>query len=133
MPRLPVEWRFLRTAWIHACVLTGDDEAATGLVESTLDTVAARRDPMSARRCRRLFFANLYRAGIDLPRLDGCAGGFSAFHHLEEPGRTALVLLYLRAGPPDEIADVVGRHERELPDILASARSALEKSLPVAP
>jgi hypothetical protein len=43
-----------------------------------------------------------------------------------------LSLLYLRLFSVDELADVLGKSEKELPDILAGARGALSGKWPAA-
>lgn len=137
MTNLPKEWRFLRSGWIYAFVLTGREAAATGMVSKALQGVAARNDLVSSKRRRRLFFAMLFREGQKIPRHSEPAGEkyatLSALHQIQEPGRSALALLHLRLFDPDQIAVIIGKTEKELPSILASARgefSKLEAPLP---
>jgi hypothetical protein len=80
-----------------------------------------------------LFFARLLREAGGLPRVSaedfsGPAGLFP-FHELQEPGRSALSLLYLRLLTPEQLADVIGRPEKDLPKILSMARSELSQKL----
>ena len=137
MSHLPKDWRFLRPAWIYALVLSGTSEKATELVGSVFREISARHDVVTSRRRRRLFFAKLVREGGGLTRVSG--SGFSgppglfAFHELQEPGRSALALLYFRLFSPEQLADVIGRPEKDLPAILATAREELGQKLPATP
>jgi len=104
------------------------------LLESVFRELSARHDVVTARRRRRLFFAKLLREAGSLPRLaqadfSGPAELFP-FHELQEPGRSALVLLYFRLFPPEQLANVVGRPEKDLPAILSDARTELAQKLP---
>ena len=135
MSNLPKEWRFLRAAWVYALVLTGQEHAATGMVSNALQGIAHRHDVVSTKRRRRLFFAMLFRKGEKNP-CGACGGlpgdnGLAAFHQLEEPGRSALSLLYLHIFPADEIADILGTSEKELAGILTKARADLSEKIPV--
>lgn len=133
MSHLPKEWRFLRPAWIYALVLAGTSAGATELVGTVFSQISSRHDVVTSRRRRRLFFAKLVREAGRLPRVS--EGDFSGsaelfrFHELQEPGRSALVLLYLRLFTSEQLADVIGRPEKELPAILASARAELGQKL----
>lgn len=131
MPQLPKDWRFLRSGWIYALVLTGGESAATELVSKALKGVAERNDIVSSRRRRRLFFAMLCREGQKVPRNTAAEGGLNSIlarlHTLQEPGRSALALLHLRLFDPDQIAVIIGRTEKELPDILLAAREEFSK------
>jgi len=137
MTNLPKEWRFLRSGWIYACVLTGREVAATEMVSKALQGVAARNDLVSLRRRRRLFFAILFREGQKIPRqAEPAEGKYStlvSLHKIQEPGRSALALLHLRLFDPDQIAVIIGKTEKELPTILTAAReefSKIETTLP---
>lgn len=134
MSHLPKEWRFLRPAWIYALVLAGTPAKATELAGAVFGEISGRHDVVTSRRRRRLFFAKLLREAGGLPRVaaadfTGPAGLFP-FHALQEPGRSALVLLYFRIFTPEQLADVIGRPEKELPAILAAARAELAENLP---
>jgi hypothetical protein len=135
MSNLPKEWRFLRAAWVYALVLTGREHAATGMVANALQDIANRHDVVSTKRRRRLFFAMLFREGEKKPR--GAGGGsanedgLAVFHRLEEPGRSAISLLYLHLFPAEEIADILGTSEKELAGILTRARAELSGNLSV--
>lgn len=126
MSHLPKEWRFLRSAWIYAHVLTGQPETATTLVVETLQSIAGRADVVSPRRRKRLFFSTLFRASGTHPQkphpIAGAPPAVKAFHALSEPGRSALTLLYLRVFTPDELAGVLGKTQIELADVLQSTR-----------
>ena len=96
--------------------------------------ISSRHDVVTSRRRRRLFFAKLMREAGSLPRISetefsGPSGLFS-FHQLQEPGRSALSLLYFRLFSPEQLADVIGRPEKDLPEILAMARAELAQKLP---
>ena len=96
--------------------------------------LSSRHDVVTSRRRRRLFFAKLLREAGSLPRVSeddftGPAGLFP-FHQLQEPGRSALSLLYFRLFTPEQLADVIGRPEKDLPEILAKARAELAQKLP---
>lgn len=136
MSHLPKDWRFLRAGWVYALILTGREDAATKMVEGALQGIIRRHDVVSVKRRRRLFFAMLFREGRNLPCVGEGAGervgGLRFFHELAEPGRSALSLLYLRLFSVDELADVLGKSEKELPDILAGARGALSGKWPAA-
>lgn len=131
MPQLPKDWRFLRSGWIYAFVLTGSDAAATELVSKALKGVAERNDLVSSRRRRRLFFAMLYREGQKIARnADAMSGSnpiLTRLHGIPEPGRSALALLHLRLFDPDQIAVIIGKTEKELPGILSAAREDFSK------
>ena len=134
MSHLPKDWRFLRPAWIYALVLSGTTAKASELVSMVFGEISARHDVVTSRRRRRLFFAKLMREAASLPRVSetefsGPAGLFS-FHQLQEPGRSALSLLYFRLFSPEQLADVIGRPEKDLPAILATARAELAQKLP---
>lgn len=134
MAHIPKDWRFLRTAWVYALVLSGRSSTATELVLSVLRDIGGRHDVVTSRRRRRLFFAKLLREAGGLPRLNATdfEGGpeLHAFHGLQEPGRSALALLYFRCFAPEQLADVLGRPEKELPGILAAARAELASHPP---
>ena len=137
MTTLPKEWRFLRSGWIYAFVLTGQSSAATEIVSKALQGVAARNDLVSSKRRKRLFFATLFREGQKIPRHTKPAeekySTLSILHKIQEPGRSALALLHLRLFDPDQIAVIIGKTEKELPAILTAAReefSKLEAPLP---
>ena len=96
--------------------------------------LSSRHDVVTSRRRRRLFFAKLLREAGSLPRVSeddftGPSGLFS-FHQLQEPGRSALSLLYFRLFTPEQLADVIGRPEKDLPAILEKARAELAQKLP---
>ena len=133
MSQLPKEWRFLRAAWVYALVVTGRSHAATELVSSTLGTLAGRQDIASPKRLKRLFFANLRRESFKPEQIseEEFAGdrGLWAMHQLSEPGRSALLFLHLRIFPTDQLADVLGKSENELPEILSTARAELATKL----
>jgi hypothetical protein len=134
MTRLPKDWRFLRPAWIYALVLSGAPSKASELVRIVLGEISGRHDVVTSRRRRRLFFAKLLREAASLPRVS--ESDFSGpkelftFHQLQEPGRSALSLLYFRLFTPEQLADVIGRPEKDLPAILATARAELARKLP---
>lgn len=137
MSQLTKEWRFLRSGWIYAFVLTGRQAAATELVSKALKEVAERNDLVSSRRKRRLFFAMLFREGQKIPRLpapvDESHPVLSRLHAIQEPGRSALALLHLRLFDPDQIAVIIDKTEKQLPEILIAARddfSKIETSTP---
>jgi hypothetical protein len=44
---------------------------------------------------------------------------------LPEPGRSALTLCHMGLFPIDQIADIVGKHEKDLPELLVATRAAL--------
>jgi hypothetical protein len=131
MTNLPKEWRFLRSGWLYAFVLTGREAAATEMVSKALQGVAARNDLVSSRRRRRLFFAILFREGQKIPRQAEPAEGkypiLAGLHRIQEPGRSALALLHLRLFDPDQIAVIIGKTEKELPAILTAAREEFSK------
>lgn len=137
MSQLPKEWRFLRSAWVYALVVTGRSHAATELVSSTLGTLVGRQDIVSPKRLKRLFFASLRRESFKPEQVneEEFAGdrGLWAMHQLSEPGRSALLLLHLRIFPTDQLADVLGKSENELPEILSAARAELATKLAPAP
>lgn len=128
---LPKEWRFLRSGWIYAYVLAGQESAASGMVSKALQEVAKRNDLVSSRRRRRLFFAMLFREGQKIPpqSLDAESKNLplARLHRLQEPGRSALALLHLRLFDPDQIAVIIGKTEKELPAILTAAREEFSK------
>lgn len=137
MTTLPKEWRFLRSGWIYAFVLTGQSSSATEMVSKALQGVAARNDLVSSRRRKRLFFATLFREGQKVPRHTASGeekyATLSSLHKVQEPARSALALLHLRLFDPDQIAVIIGKTEKELPAILTAAReefSKLELPLP---
>jgi hypothetical protein len=137
MTNLPKEWRFLRSGWIYAFVLTGQSSGATEMVSKALQGVAARNDLVSSSRRKRLFFATLFREGHKFPRHTEPAeekySTLASLHKIQEPGRSALALLHLRLFDPDQIAVIIGKTEKELPAILTAARedfSKLEAPLP---
>ena len=133
MSQIPKEWRFLRAAWVYALVVTGRSHAATELVSSTLGTLAGRQDIASPKRLKRLFFASLRRESFKPEQIseEEFAGdrGLWAMHQLSEPGRSALLFLHLRIFPTDQLADVLGKSENELPEILSTARAELATKL----
>jgi hypothetical protein len=132
MTNLPKEWRFLRSGWIYAFVLTGQESAATELVSKALQGVAARNDLVSSRRRKRLFFVMLFREGQKIPRqterTEDKHSTLAELHRIQEPGRTALALLHLRLFDHDQIAVIIGATEKELPGILTAARLEFSKS-----
>ena len=135
MSHLPKDWRFLRTAWLYAVILTGNSNRASELVESVFSDVSRRQDVVSPRRRRRLFFAMLRREAGESPRcmeadFTGPAGLFR-FHELKEPGRSALSLFYSRLFEPDQLANVLSVAESALPDILDKARNEISSKLPL--
>ena len=133
MSHLPKDWRFLRTAWIYALVMAGTSAKAMELVETVFAEISRRQDVVTSRRRRRLFFAKLAREASKLPRVSESdfsgSTEFFRFHELQEPGRSALVLLYFRLFTSEQLADVIGRPEKELPMILASARAEMDQKL----
>jgi hypothetical protein len=137
MSQLTKEWRFLRSGWIYAFVLTGKQAAATELVSKALKDVVERNDLVSSRRKRRLFFAMLFREGHKIPRSatteDGSSPMLNRLHGIPEPGRSALALLHLRLFAPDQIAVIVDQTEKQLPDILKTARNDISKIVPATP
>ena len=134
MSHLPKDWRFLRPAWLYALILTGTAAKATELVAAVFGEISGRHDVVTSRRRKRLFFAKLLREASSLTRVSegdfsGTAGLFP-FHQLQEPGRSALSLLYFRLFTPEQLADVIGLREKELPVVLDSARAELAQKLP---
>lgn len=129
MTHLPKEWRFLPDAWSYAVILTGSPQAATDLVTNTLNGVATRHDILGNKHRRRVFFATLFRDANKSPRLalpeSDLSEDILGLHRLSEPGRSTLVLFHLGFFPIDEIADIVGKSEKEMPDILVATRTAL--------
>ena len=135
MSHLPKEWRFLRSAWIYALVLTGRSESATSLVKETLNSIASRADVVSTRRRKRLFFSTLFRSATTQENRDTSQTNeaVSTFHSLPEPGRSAATLLYLRIFTPEELAGILGKSLIELADILQATREEISKSTTPAP
>ena len=137
MSQLTKEWRFLRSGWIYAFVLTGKQAAATELVSKALKEVVERNDLVSSRRKRRLFFTMLFREGHKIPRSatteDGSSPMLTRLHGIPEPGRSALALLHLRLFAPDQIAVIVDQTEKQLPDLLKTARNDISKIVPATP
>lgn len=137
MSHLPKDWRFLRFAWIYAVVLTGNSGRATTLVDAVFNELVRRHDVVSAHRRRRLFFALMLREGGGIPRCP--AADFSGpeelfvFHQISEPGRSALALFYSRLFDADQLADVLGLPEQNLPEILSAARAELAKQKSIHP
>lgn len=133
MTSLPKEWRFLRAAWIYALVLSGNEASATEMVSKALGDVSARNDLVSSKRRRRLFFSILYREGQKCPQHTeadkNLPPGLAGLHGIPEPSRSALALLHLRLFDADQIAVIIGKTEKELPEILASARGEFSKSI----
>jgi len=131
MTHLPKEWRFLRSAWIYALVLTAQESAASEMVSKAVQDVAKRNDLVSSRRRRRLFFAMLFREGQKLSRQplneESKNLPLAGLHRIQEPGRSALALLHLRLFEPDHIAVIIGKTEKELPAILTAAREEFSK------
>ena len=129
MTHLPKEWRFLPDAWSYAVILTGSPQAATDLVTNTLHGLASRHDILGNKHRRRVFFATLFRDANKSPRLALPESELSEdtleLHRLSEPGRSTLALFHLGFFPIDEIADIVGKNEKEMPDILVATRTAL--------
>ena len=134
MSHLPKDWRFLRSAWLFAAILSGSSTKATALLDSVFREMITRHDVVTSWRRRRLFFAKLLRESSGLPRLSEAdftgPSGLFPFHELQEPGRSALVLLYFRFFAPEQLANVIGRAEKDLPGILANARAELAQKLP---
>ena len=134
MSHLPKDWRFLRSAWLFAAILSGSSTKATELLDSVFGEMISRNDVVTSWRRRRLFFAKLLRESSGLPRLAEAdftgPSGLFPFHELQEPGRSALVLLYFRFFAPEQLANVIGRAEKDLPGILANARAELAQKLP---
>jgi hypothetical protein len=130
MPRLPKEWRFLKAAWIYAFAATGSLGAATEAVAAALAATLARPDAAGTGRRRRFLLANLHRRCAKAPALpeESADPQLEPFRKLSEPGRSALLMLYLRLLPVDEIADVVARGAKEMPDILSAARAELDSA-----
>ena len=131
MSQLTKEWRFLRSGWIYAFILTGRETAAAELVSKALKEVAERNDLVSSRRKRRVFFAMLFREGQKIPRLsapvDESHPILLRLHGMPEPGRSALALLHLRLFDPDQIAVIIDKTEKQLPEILTAARNDFSK------
>jgi hypothetical protein len=134
MTQLPKEWRFLRSGWIYALVLTGRESAATEMVSKSLQSLVERNDLVGSTRRRRLFFAMLFREGQKIPRITEVAetnpARLACLHSLSEPGRSALALLHLRLFDLDQIAVIIGTTEKELPAILTTAREDFSKLSP---
>jgi hypothetical protein len=129
MTHLPKEWRFLPDAWSYAVILTGSAQAATDLVTNTLNGVATRHDILGNKHRRRVFFATLFREANKAPRVELPGSNLSddilELHRLSEPGRSALALFHLCLFPIDQIADIVGKNEKQLPELLVATRGAL--------
>jgi len=135
MAHLPREWRFLKAAWVYALVVTGSAQSATEKLLVALSATVARLDVAFSRRRRRFLLAKLHRDCAGAPSDSGQTldASLEPFRKIPEPGRSALLMLYLRLLPADEIADVVRKSEKELPDILAAARASLESAWEPAP
>ena len=131
MSHLPREWRFLKAAWVYALVVTGSAKTANEKLFAALQATVARLDVAFSRRRRKFLLARLHRdcAGAQTHSEQSLDDSLEPFRKLSEPGRSALLMLYLRVLPIDEIADVLGKTEKELPDILAGARGNLESAL----
>ena len=124
MSNLPKEWRFLKAAWIYSLAVTGSASAATESLSAALDATVARHDVFDSRRRRRFLLAHLRRIceKSTTPQEIAANPPLGHFKQLAEPGRSALLMFYLRLLPMDEIADVVGCEEKKLPEILEGAR-----------
>lgn len=126
-------WAFLPDAWKYALVLAGTEHAATALLSETLKSLSQRLDLWDMNRTRRLLFSSLYRQGLRISRVKPSDSSFEnrllPFHELEEPGRSALVLLYLGLFSSEHLALLLGYSESELANILSRARAALAKQL----
>lgn len=131
MSHLPREWRFLKAAWVYALVVTGSAQSASEKLLVALSATVARLDVAFSRRRRRFLLAKLHRdcAGAQADSGQPLDASLEPFRKIPEPGRSALLMLYLRLLPADEIADVVRKSEKELPDILTAARDNLESAL----
>jgi DNA-directed RNA polymerase specialized sigma24 family protein len=131
MSHLPREWRFLKAAWVYALVVTGSAQSASEKLLVALSATVARLDVAFSRRRRRFLLAKLHRdcAGVQADSGQALDASLETFRKIPEPGRSALLMLYLRLLPADEIADVLRKSEKELPDILTAARANLESAL----
>ncbi len=129
MTHLPKEWRFLPDAWSYAVILTGSPQSPTDLVTNTLNSVATRHDILGNKHRRRVFFATLFREAQKNPRRESPEPDLSddilKLHSLPEPGRSAIALCHMGLFPIDQIADIVGKNERDLPELLVATRAAL--------
>jgi len=120
------EWSFLDDAWRFAVVLTGHEETALKLVESSLEKLARRTDAADPVRAKRILFSTLYRAHRALPSspapVTPAETAAAKFHRLAEPGRSAWVLLSMGLFAGEELAGLLGESPADLAAYLGDAR-----------
>lgn len=130
------DWPFLEDAWRFALVLTGTEDRATHALRRALGDVSGRTEASEPETARRLVFARLYRnhhkeSRQDLPEEPTPAEErVRAFHHLDEPGRSALALLTAGQFHGEELATLLGTGEAALTRALESARENFAEAAP---
>jgi hypothetical protein len=127
MSDLPEEWVFLETAWRFAFLLTGCHEGASKAFKDSVEELLRHPHPGDLDRTRRLFFTAVRRRSLKFPARCELEGTAANLHALPEPGRSALVLLYLDALPTDDIECVLNVGERLLAEVMDKTRSALRE------
>ncbi len=130
------DWPFLEDAWRFALVLTGTEDRATHALKRALGDVLGRTEASDPASVRRLIFARLFRnhhreSRQDLPEEPTSAEErVRAFHHLDEPGRSAFALLTGEQFHGEELATLLGTGEAALARALESARENFAGAAP---
>ena len=125
------EWSFLDDAWRYALVLTGREETALELVESSLEKLARRTDAADPSRAKKILFSTLYRSHrtIAAPPAPTTPAETAAnrFRGLPEPGRSAWILLSLGLFAGEDLAGLLGETTSDLAAYLTDVRRAFPR------
>lgn len=125
------ETSYFENLYRFALILTGNAEAAERHALSSLEEVAQLKHLGDEEHTWRLLYANLRkRASKEAALADPLSEKISALHKLDEPGRSALTLLYLGDVAPETAHRVLEISEKEFVQAVQKARESLDKQLP---
>ena len=133
MSDVPDRWGFLQAAWRFASVLTGGPQGAAKVFQESVQEILRHPDLANPERTMLLFYSILRRRALKYPAACEHKGLTANLHKLNEPGRSALTLIYLDAMPAERIQRLLHLTERQLADNLGDARTALRQQTEATP
>lgn len=125
MSDVPAEWTFLSTGWRLALILTGGREGASKAFRETVEEVKHHPNAGDHHRLEILFFSTLRRRCLRIPASSELTDLPLRLHQLEEPGRSALALVWLNALSINDLHRAVGVEDSILADAVEKARAQL--------
>ena len=132
MSEVSEEAAVLEAAWRFAYVLTGCREGAAKVFKGALEDLFKHPDATELEKTEKLLFMAVRRRSLKFPAHCELQGIAARLHKLNEPGRSALTLLYLNALPAADIENILSVESRVLSEAVDRSRKTLQQQHEVA-